>query len=267
MKTFFSIMLIGFLGCSGSNDGTSVSVGEAIPVAPFGIMDTMTPTYEWTPVSGATRYQLMVEENDVPVIEEWYTAAEVGCASEDSLCSVTPDVDVPGDTWKVLSCAGETCGLWSDELQFSFTVAGSTPPRFTDNGDGTVTDNNTKLIWTKDANICGNMRWGGSQTCCRRLYLRDRRDWRLPTLPELKSLRDIHQRNPALPPGHPFTNVQYQISLDTAYSYYWSSTDYPYHPGYPNDPEPVWNMNFTDGTAFYAYKSQAHYTWPVRSGN
>lgn len=32
-------------------------------------------------------------------------------------------------------------------------------PRFTDNGDGTVTDNLTSLIWLKDANCFGSRKW------------------------------------------------------------------------------------------------------------
>ena len=122
MKAIISILLVGilgFLGCSDSDD-TTRTVDQAIPVAPFGITDTMTPTYEWTPVPGATRYQLLVEDiGETVTIEEWYTTEEVESAPEDGLCSVTPDITVWGNTWKVLACAGEECGLWSDELQFS----------------------------------------------------------------------------------------------------------------------------------------------------
>ena len=37
-------------------------------------------------------------------------------------------------------------------------------PRFTDNGDGTVTDNLTGLIWLKDANYDGEKRWTNALT-------------------------------------------------------------------------------------------------------
>jgi len=57
---------------------------------------------------------------------------------------VTSDIEVIGENeWKVLACAGEECGLWSDGLQFSFSLGGPPYLRFTDNGDGTVTDNKT----------------------------------------------------------------------------------------------------------------------------
>ena len=32
-------------------------------------------------------------------------------------------------------------------------------PRFTDNGDGTITDNLTGLMWLKDANCFGSQTW------------------------------------------------------------------------------------------------------------
>jgi hypothetical protein len=95
MKTFIGILLLGFLGflgCSGSNDATSTLpstfTGKAVPVAPWAIIETSTPTYEWTSVPGATRYRLLVQEtnqaatmqdtNETYIIDEWYTAEESG---------------------------------------------------------------------------------------------------------------------------------------------------------------------------------------------
>ena len=67
---------------------------------------------------GATRYLLMVDDaRRGIVIEEWYTPQDGGCESEESICSVTPEIEVWGDTWKVQACAGENCGLWSDEVK------------------------------------------------------------------------------------------------------------------------------------------------------
>jgi len=258
MKRPLGILLVSLLcfsGCSDSDDGTSAVTGEAYPVAPFGITDTPTPTYEWTPVPGATRYQLLVEDiGETAIIEEWYTAEEGECASEDGLCTVTPDVNVMGATWKVLACADEQCGLWSDELQFEFLVAGPAPPRFTDNGDDTVTDNNTKLMWTKNANLGGSKQWFDALGYCDGFKLADHSDWRLPSLSELNSLIDSSRMNPALPPGHPFTNVQTM--------YYWSSTT-----AYAIDPDHAWLVYMRLGDVNRGYKGNEHSVWPVRSGN
>jgi len=115
-------------------------------------------------------------------------------------------------------------------------------PRFTDNGNGTVTDNLTRLIWLKDARCtnngytwqgaldfiaainsgaqnCGDVSNGGTHQT----------DWRLPNLRELHSLVDYGSYNPALTKdfqaypgiGLPFQNFQA--------SYYWSSTTHTFN--------------------------------------
>ncbi len=85
-------------------------------------------------------------------------------------------------------------------------------PRFTDNGDGTVTDNLTALIWLKNTNCFGVRTWNNALSDCNGLEngecgLTDGSsagDWRLPNRFELESLLDIGNYNPALPSGLPF---------------------------------------------------------------
>ena len=81
-------------------------------------------------------------------------------------------------------------------------------PRFTNNDNGSVTDNLTGLIWLKDANCFGSQSWanalskanllnGGGSSC----GLSDGSvagDWRLPTIRELHSLIHFGYSNPAL---------------------------------------------------------------------
>ena len=98
-------------------------------------------------------------------------------------------------------------------------------PRFTDNGDGTVTDHLTGLIWLKNANCFGaGNSWYSALDACNELADGDcglsdgsnPGDWRLPNVRELFSLIDHRNAYPALPSGHPFTDA---LSSD-----YWSST-------------------------------------------
>jgi len=114
-------------------------------------------------------------------------------------------------------------------------------PRFADNGDGTVTDNLTGLVWLKDANCSdtaggidrsgGLLNWPSALTWSNNLAsgkcgLSDNSvagDWRLPNVNELRSLVDYSRHDPALPAGHPFSNVQ---SV-----WYWSSTTNPVYTG------------------------------------
>ena len=98
--------------------------------------------------------------------------------------------------------------------------------RFTDNQDGTVTDHLTGLIWLKNAATFSPTTFPLALAEVHQLAsgasgLTDGSkagDWRLPNLHELESLVDVSASNPALPAGHPFTNVSGGV--------YWSSTGY-----------------------------------------
>jgi len=70
------------------------------------------------------------------------------------------------------------------------------PLSFTDNGDGTITDNNTGLMWQKTDG--GEMLWESATAYCAALALGGYRDWRLPTGLELFSINDYEDLNPAL---------------------------------------------------------------------
>jgi len=129
-------------------------------------------------------------------------------------------------------------------------------PRFADHGNGTVTDNLTSLMWTKNANLGGYKTWQGALDYVASLnvshYL-GYSDWRLPNRKELFSLIDHSLYNPALPVDHPFTIVQ-------TYNY-WSSTTYDYNP------DLAWSVHMWYGNMDYGSKSDVSpYAWPVRGG-
>jgi len=142
-------------------------------------------------------------------------------------------------------------------------------PRFTDNGNGTITDNLTGLIWLKNANCpgtgdwqtalndvaslnsagtmnsnnCGDTSSGGSHQT----------DWRLPNVRELQSLVDYGNFNPALPTGAPFTSAQ---------SVYWSSTTR------APDSNQAWVVILVDGGVTAGIKSGGSFSvLPVRGGS
>lgn len=136
-------------------------------------------------------------------------------------------------------------------------------PRFTDNNNGTVTDNLTLLIWTKNANFFngGVAKWTDALALANGLHsgmadLTDgsvEGDWRLPNVRELQSLVDYGSAVPSLPADRPFTKVQM--------SYYWSSSTFASNPAY------TWSVSFYEGQVLYFLKSDSNcYLWCVRGG-
>lgn len=134
-------------------------------------------------------------------------------------------------------------------------------PRFKDNGDGTVTDILTGLIWMENANCFVYKSWNDALAASNTLGdgecgLSDGSspgDWRLPNVRELQSLVDYGRYNPALPTGHPFTNVQSR--------YYWSSSTHAGSTSY------AWYVDMSDGKVGRNLKDNGSLVWPVRGGN
>jgi hypothetical protein len=125
-------------------------------------------------------------------------------------------------------------------------------PRFTDNGDGTVTDRLTGLMWTQNADQAGGtLNWeealARSAACSAGAY----NDWRLPNRNELQSLIDLGKVNPALPEGHPFSGVHP--------SYYWTST------ALADNEDNAWIIHFYIGLVVNDDIGGSHYVWYVRS--
>lgn len=104
------------------------------------------------------------------------------------------------------------------------------PMSFTDNGNGTVTDNNTGLIWQKTDG--GEMTFAAAQLYCQNLSLAGFNDWRLPTDHELMSINWLERNNPALDTNY-FTK--------TAAEYWYTSLLS------ANDTSKVWVVNAGGG--------------------
>jgi len=86
------------------------------------------------------------------------------------------------------------------------------------NGDGTVTDTDTGLMWQQGET--SSMTWEAALTYSEGLYLAGYDDWRLPTVTELQSIVDYSHYSPAI------DTALFQVTLS---SYYWSSTTHAYY--------------------------------------
>ena len=122
-----------------------------------------------------------------------------------------------------------------------------------DNGDGTVADIKTGLMWQQaDA---GTMTWTDALNYCENLQLANNNDWRLPNRNELQSLVDYSKLDPAI-------NT---VKFPDTNSYYWSSTTMVDN----NLQNHAWSVNFAWGHlysgVYFVDKSTGNYVRAVRN--
>ena len=129
--------------------------------------------------------------------------------------------------------------------------ASATIGEYTDNGDGTVTDAYTNLMW-QQAVPSDDLTWEQALSYCADLALAGYTDWRLPTINELRSLVDYCRHSPSI-------NTTY--FPNTAASFYWSSTT---EASYTDS---AWGVDFYDNHCGSEDKSNfSHYVRAVRAG-
>jgi hypothetical protein len=125
--------------------------------------------------------------------------------------------------------------------------------RFTNNGDGTITDNATGLEWVASptaAGVGGTYAWADAITACEGLTYAGHSDWRLPNVKELQSIVDYGRVSPAIDTTY-FTSES---------DLYWSSNTYASITSF------AWGVNFSYGNAPLVGKPGPFYARPVRGG-
>ena len=171
----------------------------------------------------------------------------------------------PANLWKT----GQTTSYYpGDDGALQMGVVWPSP-RFSDNGDGTVTDNLTGLVWLQDTDCLVSTSWQnahdtvadfnvnpGSYSCDAYDTQEHRKGWRVPNRKELFSLIDFSRSGPALPLGHPFLNVVTQ-------NVFWTSTTYHYNN--PQSPAAwvVYVLSHGAVSIFLKEHGQPN-VWPVR---
>ncbi len=127
------------------------------------------------------------------------------------------------------------------------------PPSYQDNGDGTVTDINTGLMWQQTPDLVNKSTFSNTLVDATSLVLGGHSDWRVPSLKELYSLIDFTgETGQSETNAVPYINTNY---FDFVYgdtnteryidAQYWSSTEYV---GLTmGGDETVFGVNFADG--------------------
>jgi quinol monooxygenase YgiN len=132
-------------------------------------------------------------------------------------------------------------------------------PRFADQGDGTVADNLTGLVWLKNANPFEMRTWEQALMDCAALSsgsdgLTDGSapgDWRLPTIREIESVVDYGRFGPSVAGGgQGFDRLRP--------SSYWTSTSV------AGAPSEAMFIILGVGPAIFESKEHPFFVWPVR---
>lgn len=173
----------------------------------------------------------------------------------------TPRADDASKVWVVNSGGGigahakaQTVSAGGDRPMHVRCVRGASvfgrAPLLSDNGDGTVTDRRTGLIWQKNTSA-RVMSWEAALAYCAALDLAGARDWRLPNIKELRSISDDTRVGPS---------VDTRFFPAVTAVRHWSSTTQ------VGRPAQAWHVDFTTGLVTYADKKEALAVIAVRGG-
>lgn len=148
--------------------------------------------------------------------------------------------------------------------------------RFTDNDDGTVTDNLTGLIWARDgstpaftgSSTCsgGTKGWQNALdyvACLKTNNYIGYNDWRMPNVNELESLIHAEYTKETICGGACWTNaawLNFQGFINVQANFYWSSSTY------AANTASAWGVGMDVGSMYESDKVGAHYVLPVRGG-
>ncbi|MDD2703283.1 MAG: DUF1566 domain-containing protein [Candidatus Omnitrophica bacterium] len=123
---------------------------------------------------------------------------------------------------------------------------------FQDNGNGTVTDLDTGLMWKKDESPA--LSWEEAMKYCEDMTLGGYDDWRVPTVRELGALIDLSYKD-----GCWFYKQFFPGTQTAPLGFYWAATTY--------GDTFAWGCNFQFGyDGYYAGKKEGKYPFrPVRN--
>jgi hypothetical protein len=98
---------------------------------------------------------------------------------------------------------------------------------YTDNGNGTISDNASRLMWMQNDNAQA-ISWENALSYAENFEFAGKSDWRLPNAKELQSIVDYSRspkttNSPAINPIFNCTKITNEGSIDD-YPFYWSST-------------------------------------------
>lgn len=129
----------------------------------------------------------------------------------------------------------------------------SSTNRFANNGNGTVSDADTGLMWLQDTSAVPRMNWSNAVAFCENMTFAGHTDWRLPNVKEMECILDYQNIDFS-------TSTVFNVALDYGGTY-WTSTT-----AAGNASLAVY-VNLLYGSQSRQSKSQFIHVWPVRAGD
>jgi len=228
----------------------SVSSVSIIPSAVQGGSEIM---INGVPAESGMPYNLAVNTGSNPV--------SVVVTAADGLSYLTYDVDIYRAVPVYKTGAGSINGYILDPREDGSIRRGEAwpNPRFSDNGNGTITDKMSGLVWIKNLVPHGAANdWNNSLSSSENLIYAGKTDWRLPNVRELLSMHNWGEpaQNWLLKSG--FTGVPSELKC-------WSSSID------PATSSKVWGVYFNYAISIIEKNSNQYtadsYWWAVRSGS
>ena len=160
-----------------------------------------------------------------------------GGGSQATSCGTCP-AGLVCERYPPATCADPNWDQWPlPNSQVDVAASAPNPESYTDNGDGTVTDNVTGIMW-QQAVPASRYSWADAVAYCPTLPLAGHSDWRLPSIIELLSIVDY---------GHPISinPTYFPSTVASGFSEFWSSSPVAGSPSY------AWYVDFTGGGSSY----------------
>lgn len=189
----------------------------------------------------------------------YYAATTLSAADTDLAAgNIALGVDIFGKTGTyagayALPDAGQTGSYTATFGEDHDYAPAAAQPNYTDNGNGTTTDNRTGLMWANNGTSpgCANgtyITWEAALVYCEGLTYAGFSDWRLPNNRELLSIINFQNNNPAIDTTYFINTMSY---------FYWSST---------SNSSNAMEVLFTDGTSQAMGKANTLSVRCVRAG-
>ncbi len=134
--------------------------------------------------------------------------------------------------------------------------------RFIDNGDGTVTDTKTNLMWVKNGwriDLVSSKTWWDAKKICSKFRKGGYTDWKVPSKREWRSLIDKSMQWPAMVEPNPFINIIVRMPYWTRNS--WTKKS----PGAYSSRAYIVMLH--SGNFYHQNKRERAFIFPVRSIN